>query len=120
MFLPVEGLYAEAVNRGLIEELQNTYKIMVAGPSTMAAMLSAIRLGFKTLAIQKQTSQVWEVLGSVKTEFAKFEAILASTQKRLNQANEDLDKLIGGRTRAIVKKLDSVESIQAPQSENAE
>ena len=117
MFLPVEGLYAEAVNRGLIEELQNTYKIMVAGPSTMAAMLSAIRLGFKTLAIQKQTSQVWEVLGSVKTEFAKFEAILASTQKRLNQANEDLDKLIGVRTRAIVKKLDSVERIEATQTE---
>lgn len=112
MFLPIEGLYAEAVNRGLIDELQNKYKIMVAGPSTMAAMLSAIRLGFKTLAIQKQTSQVWEVLGAVKTEFGKFEAILESTQKRLNQANDDLDKLIGVRTRAIVRKLDSVESIE--------
>lgn len=112
MFLPIEGLYAEAVNRGLIDELQSKYKIMVAGPSTMAAMLSAIRLGFKTLAIQKQTSQVWEVLGAVKTEFGKFEAILESTQKRLNQANDDLDKLIGVRTRAIVRKLDSVESIE--------
>lgn len=112
MFLPVEGLYAEAVNRGLIEELQNKYKIMVAGPSTMAAMLSAIRMGFKTLAIQKQTSQVWEVLGSVKTEFQKFEAILTATQKRLTQANDELDKLVGVRTRAIVKRLESVESIE--------
>ena len=111
MFLPVEGLYAEAVNRGLIEELQNTYKIMVAGPSTMAAMLSSVRMGFKTLAIQKQTSRVWEVLGSVKTEFAKFESILAATQKKITQANDELDKLVGVRTRAIVKKLDSIVSL---------
>ncbi|MBQ3124368.1 MAG: DNA recombination protein RmuC [Clostridia bacterium] len=114
MFLPVEGLYAEAVNRGLIEELQNTHKVMVAGPSTMAAMLSAIRMGFKTLAIQKQTSQVWEVLGAVKTEFEKFESILVATQKHLTQANDDLDKLVGVRTRAIVRKLGSVESIEKP------
>ena len=111
MFLPIEGLYAEAVNRGLIEELQNTYKIMVAGPSTMAAMLSSVRMGFKTLAIQKQTSRVWEVLGSVKTEFAKFESILAATQKKITQANDELDKLVGVRTRAIVKKLDSIDSL---------
>ena len=111
MFLPVEGLYAEAVNRGLIEELQNTYKIMVAGPSTMAAMLSSVRMGFKTLAIQKQTSRVWEVLGSVKTEFAKFESILAATQKKITQANDELDKLVGVRTRAIIKKLDSIDSL---------
>ena len=111
MFLPVEGLYAEAVNRGVIEELQSLHKVMVAGPSTMAAMLSAIRMGFKTLAIQKQTSQVWEILGAVKTEFGKFEDILNATQKRLNQANEELDKLVGVRTRAIVRKLDKVESL---------
>ena len=114
MFLPVEGLYAEAVNRGLIEELQNTHKVMVAGPSTMAAMLSSIRMGFKTLAIQKQTSQVWEVLGAVKTEFEKFESILVATQKHLTQSNDDLDKLVGVRTRAIVRKLGSVESIEKP------
>ena len=94
MFLPFEGLYAEVVNRGLLEELQNTYKIMVAGPSTMAAMLNSIRMGFKTLAIEKRSAEVWEVLGAVKTEFGKFEAILSSTQKRLNQANDELDKLI--------------------------
>lgn len=120
MFLPVEGLYAEAINRGLVDELQRTYKIMVAGPSTMAAMLSAIRMGFKTLAIQKQTSQVWEVLGAVKTEFEKFESILTATQKRLTQANDDLDKLVGVRTRAIVRKLDKVESIEKPLFEEDE
>ena len=112
MFLPVEGLYAEAVNRGLIEELQNKYKIMVAGPSTMAAMLSSIRMGFKTLAIQKQTSEVWDVLRNVKLEFEKFDAVLSATQTKLNQANAELDKLVGVRTRAIVRKLDKVDSIE--------
>lgn len=112
MFLPVEGLYAEAVNRGLIEELQNKYKIMIAGPSTMAAMLSSIRMGFKTLAIQKQTSEVWDVLRNVKLEFEKFDAVLNATQTKLNQANAELDKLVGVRTRAIVRKLDKVDSIE--------
>ena len=112
MFLPVEGLYAEAVNRGLIEELQNKYKIMIAGPSTMAAMLSSIRMGFKTLAIQKQTSEVWDVLRNVKLEFEKFDAVLSATQTKLNQANAELDKLVGVRTRAIVRKLDKVDSIE--------
>lgn len=115
MFLPLEGLYAEAVNRGLVEELQSTYKVMVAGPSNMAAMLSAIRMGFKTLAIEKQTAQVWEILGAAKSEFENFEKVLLATQNRLNQANAELDKLVGVRTRAIVKKLRSVETIDAPQ-----
>ena len=117
MFLPVEGLYAEAVNRGLIEELQNKYKIMVAGPSTMAAMLSSIRMGFKTLAIQKQTSEVWDVLRNVKVEFEKFDAVLSATQTKLNQANAELDKLVGVRTRAIVRKLDKVDSIEIENKE---
>lgn len=117
MFLPVEGLYAEAVNRGLIEELQNKYKIMVAGPSTMAAMLSSIRMGFKTLAIQKQTSEVWDVLRNVKVEFEKFDAVLSATQTKLNQANAELDKLVGVRTRAIVRKLDKVDSIEIENTE---
>ncbi|MBQ3425562.1 MAG: DNA recombination protein RmuC [Clostridia bacterium] len=109
MFLPSEGLYAEAVNHGMIEELQARYKIMLAGPSTMAAMLSSIRMGFKTLAIEKRSAEVWEVLGAVKTEFNKFGAILENTQKRLNQANDELEKLVGARTRAIVRQLDAVE-----------
>jgi len=111
MFLPSEGLYAEAVNCGLIEILQREYKINLAGPSTMAAMLNSLRMGFKTLAIQKRSAEVWEVLGAVKTEFDKFGAILDKTQDRLNQINTDLDKLIGTRTNAIRRKLKSVESL---------
>lgn len=113
MFLPFEGLYAEAVNRGLVEELQSNYKVMIAGPSTMAAMLSSIRMGFKTLAIEKRSSEVWDILGAVKTEFSKFESHLRMTQQRINQANDELDKLVGVRTRAIVKKLDSVEQLES-------
>lgn len=109
LFLPFEGLYAEVVNRGLVEELQNTYHIMIAGPSTMAAMLNSIQMGFKTLAIEKRSTEVWEILGAVKTEFTKFGDVIAKTQERLNQANNELDKLIGVRTRAIIRKLRSVE-----------
>ncbi len=112
MFLPFEGLYAEAVNRGMIEELQAKYKVMLAGPSTMAAMLNSMQMGFKTLAIEKRSAEVWEILGAVKTEFSKFEAVLESAQKRINQANSDLDKLIGVRTRAIVRRLGSVETLE--------
>ncbi len=111
MFLPVEGLYAEAVNRGMVEELQAKYKIMIAGPSTMAAMLSSIRMGFKTLAIERRSAEVWEVLGAVKTEFNKFGDVLDATQRKLNQATADLDKLVGVRTRAINRKLSSVEEL---------
>lgn len=112
MFLPFEGLYAEAVNRGLVEELQNSYRIMIAGPSTMAAMLNSIQMGFKTLAIEKRSAEVWDILGAVKTEFEKFGDILTATQKRLTQANDELDKLVGVRTRAIVRKLSSVEQLE--------
>lgn len=109
LFLPFEGLYAEVVNRGLVEELQGLYHITIAGPSTMAAMLNSIQIGFKTLAIEKRSTEVWEILGAVKTEFTKFGDIIAKTQERLNQANNELDKLVGVRTRAIIRKLQSVE-----------
>lgn len=112
MFLPFEGLYAEAVNRGMIEELQSRYRVMIAGPSTMAAMLNSIQTGFKTLAIERRSAEVWEILGAVKTEFSKFGTVLESAQKRITQANSDLDKLIGTRTRAIVRKLGSVEKLE--------
>ncbi|MDL2218043.1 DNA recombination protein RmuC [Christensenellaceae bacterium OttesenSCG-928-M15] len=114
MFLPVEGLYAEVVRAGLIEPLQREYKITVAGPTTMAALLNSFQMGFKTLAIQKRSSEVWEVLGAVKTEFNKFGAILESTRKKLDQANNDLETLVGVRTRAIQRKLKGVE--QLPQT----
>lgn len=109
MFLPFEGLYAEVVNMGLIEVLQHDYKINIAGPSTMAAMLNSLRMGFATLAIQKKSGQVWEILKAAKTEFERFESGLMSIQKKLRGADSDLDDLIGKRTRAINRKLASVE-----------
>lgn len=89
MFLPFEGLYSEVVNRGLVEELQNVYRVNIAGPSTMAALLNSLQMGFKTFAIQKRSSEVWKVLGAVKTEFNNFEKILKSTQDKLLKANDD-------------------------------
>ncbi len=111
MFLPFEGLYAEVVNRGLVEVLQRDYKVNIAGPSTMAALLNSLQIGFRTVAIQKRSSEVWAILGAVKTEFDKFGDILAATQNRLNQAGAELDKLVGVRTRAIQRKLRSVEKL---------
>lgn len=123
MFLPFEGLYAEAVRLGMVEELQRLYKINIAGPTTMAALLNSLQMGFKTLAIQKRSSEVWDVLGAVKTEFNKFETVLESAQSRIEQANSELDKLIGVRTRQIKRKLKDVEAIENPEaflSEDAE
>ncbi len=110
MFLPFEGLYAEVVNSGMVEVLQNLYKVNIAGPSTMAALLNSLQMGFKTLAIQKRSTEVWEVLSSVKTEFDKFAEVLESAQKRIDQANKELDKLVGTRTRAIQRRLKDVQS----------
>lgn len=103
MFLPFEGLYSEVVNRGLVEILQRDYKVNIAGPSTMAALLNSLQMGFKTLAVQKRSAEVWEILGAVKQEFDKFGDVLAATQQRLDQANKELDKLVGVRTRQIQK-----------------
>lgn len=111
MFLPFEGLYAEVVNRGLVEELQRTYRVNIAGPSTMAALLNSLQMGFRTFAIQKRSSEVWRVLGAVKTEFQKFSNVLASSRKRLQQVDDDLEQLIGTRTRAITRNLRAVEQL---------
>ncbi len=111
LFLPFEGLYAEVVRRGLIEVLQREYKISIAGPTTMAAILNSLQMGFKTLAIQKHSGEVWTILGAVKTEFDKFGDVLAATQQRINQANVELDKLIGTRTRKIQSKLRNIVSL---------
>ncbi len=116
MFLPFEGLYAEVVRRGLLDVLQREYKVNIAGPTTMAALLNSLQMGFKTLAIQKHSSEVWEVLGAVKTEFANFSSVLGSARKRLRMADEELEKLIGTRTRAIERKLRGVESLTAADS----
>lgn len=111
MFLPFEGLYAEVVRRGMVETLQREYKINIAGPTTMAALLNSLQMGFKTLAIQKHSSEVWNILGAVKTEFDKFGDVLSATQQRISQANAELDKLIGTRTRKIQSKLRNVVSL---------
>ena len=111
MFLPTEGLYAEAVNRGLCEALQREYNISVAGPSTMAALLNALQMGFRTLALQKRSQEVWQLLGAVRTEFDRFTEVLLSAQKRLQLAGDDLDKLVGVRTRAINRQLRAVEKL---------
>ena len=114
LFLPFEGLYAEVVNSGLLEALQREYQVNVAGPSTMAALLNSLQMGFKTLAIQKRSSEVWQVLGAVKTEFEKFGQGLGKMQERLRQTDEELDRLIGVRTRAINRKLRAVQSLDEP------
>lgn len=116
LFLPFEGLYAEVVNRGLVETLQRDYRINIAGPSTMAALLNSLQMGFRTLAIQKRSSEVWTVLGAVKTEFDKFHDVLTMTQQRLDQANKELDKLVGTRTRMIQRKLKAVDKLDPAQS----
>lgn len=109
IFLPIEGLYAEAVNRGMVEVLQREYKIVIAGPSTMAALLNSLQMGFRTLAIEKRSAEVWTLLGAVKKEFDSFAGVLDSAQKKIEQANSELDKLVGVRTRAINRKLRNVE-----------
>jgi len=111
MFLPFEGLYSEVVRRGLIETLQRDYKINIAGPTTMAALLNSLQMGFKTLAVQKRSGEVWKVLGAVKSEFDKFGDVLSATQQRLEQANKELDKLVGVRTRKIQSTLRGISSL---------
>ena len=105
MFLPFEGLYSEVVNMGMIEELQRDFKVNIAGPSTMAALLNSLQMGFRTLAIQKRSNEVWKLLEDVSSEFNTFEKALKSAQDKLRKADEELDKLVGVRTRQMQKKL---------------
>ena len=112
MFLPFEGLYAEVVNRGMVEVLQREYKVNVAGPSTMGALLNSLQLGFKTLAVQKRSAEVWQILNDVKREFDTFADVLEKTQTRLNQANTELDNLVGVRTRKIQSQLSKVQKLE--------
>lgn len=118
MFLPFEGLYAEVVRRGMVEVLQRDYKINIAGPTTMAALVNSLQMGFRTLAIQKRSGEVWNVLGAVKTEFDKFGEVLQATQRKLDQANSDLDKLVGVRTRQIQRKLSLVTKLPEEESDS--
>ncbi|MEG2843569.1 MAG: DNA recombination protein RmuC, partial [Ruthenibacterium sp.] len=108
MFLPIEGLYAEVVRRGMVEKLQTDYKVMIAGPTTMAALLNSLQMGFRTLAIQERSGEVWKVLGSVKSEFDTFGKALEQTQSRIEQAGSELEKLVGVRTRQMQRRLSTI------------
>lgn len=119
MFLPFEGIYAEVVRRAdLLEYLQRNYNIIVTGPTTLAAILNSLQIGFKTLAIQKRSSEVWETLGAVKSEFEKFGGILEKAKDKIQGGLNDMDSLVGVRTRAIQRKLRSVESLEAGEGRN--
>ena len=112
MFLPMESLYAEIVrDPALSQQLQKDFKVVVTGPTTLAAMLNSLQMGFKTLAIQKRSSEVWKVLGEVKAEFGKFGDLIQKAQKKLTDANTDLDHLVGTRTRVIQRKLKDIEEM---------
>jgi len=101
----------------MVEKLQREYKVNIAGPSTMAALLNSLQMGFKTLAIQKRSSEVWNVLSAVKTEFDNFEKVLEKTKSRLESANKELDTLVGVRTRAINRKLKEVSTLEQNEAE---
>ncbi len=110
MFLPFEGIYAEVVRKAsLLEELQRTHKVVVTGPTTLAAILNSLQMGFRTLAIQKRSSEVWKILGAVKKEFENFGGMLEKAQKNIRVASDQIDEVMGKRTRAIQRRLKSVE-----------
>ncbi len=116
MFLPVEGLYAEVLRRpGLCDTLQRDYRIVVAGPTTLAALLNSLQMGFRTLTIEKRSSEVWELLGVVKTEFGKFGDVLAKTKKKLQEASNTIDQA-EVRTRAIERNLRKVQEVPATET----
>ena len=117
LFLPFESIYAEVIRRtALIETLQKDFKIVVTGPTTLGAILNSLQMGFRTLAIQKRTSEVWSVLGAVKTEFGKFGGMLEKVQKNLQSAGDQLEEVMGKRTRAIERKLRQVEALPTDES----
>ena len=118
MFLPFENIYAEVIRRtALVETLQKDFKIVVTGPTTLGAILNSLQMGFRTLAIQKRTSEVWSVLGAVKTEFGKFGGMLQKVQKNLQSAGDQLEEVMGKRTRAIERKLRQVEALPTDESQ---
>ncbi|NJD92458.1 MAG: DNA recombination protein RmuC [Geobacter sp.] len=120
MFLPTEGLYAEVLRRpGLSEIIQRECRVIIAGPTTLAALLNSLQLGFRTLAIEKRSSEVWKLLGAVKTEFGKFGEILEKTKKKLDEASSSIDTA-AVRTRAIERRLRGVEALPAAAGETVE
>lgn len=118
MFLPFEGIYAEVVRKAaLLEEIQRDYRVLITGPTTLAAILNSLQMGFKTLAIEKRSSEVWKVLGAVKTEFDKFGGLLEKAQKNIQTGLSQLDTVSGTRTRAIQRQLRTVESLDEAETD---
>lgn len=118
MFVPTEGLYAQILSRpGLFDQIQREINITIVGPSNLAAFMSSLQMGFRTLAVQKQSNEVWRILSAVKTEFSTFEKALKTAQKQIDSASENIDKLVGVRTRMIQKKLKNVQELPASESE---
>jgi len=112
LFLPFEGIYAEVVRKAsLLEDLQRKFKVIVTGPTTLAAILNSLQMGFKTLAIQKRSSEVWQVLGAVKKEFENFGGLMQKAQKNIQTGLDQLDDVMGKRTKAIQRRLRGVESL---------
>jgi DNA recombination protein RmuC len=119
LFLPFESIYAEVIRRNsLVDQLRDEFKITVAGPTTLAALLNSLQMGFRTLALQKRSSEVWKVLGAVKTEFEKFGGMLEKAQKNLHTASDTVDELLGKRTKAINRKLKQVQQLPAAEVQN--
>lgn len=117
LFLPIEGLFAEVLRRpGLWESIQRDYHVVVTGPTTLTALLNSLQMGFRTLAIQKRSSEVWKLLGAVKTEFGKFGGVLEKTQKKLQEASRTIDSA-ATRTRAIERKLRTVEALPTQEAQ---
>jgi DNA recombination protein RmuC len=117
MFLPIEGLYAEVVRQpDLVVVLQRDFKVIVTGPTTLAAMLNSLQMGFRTLAIQKRSSEVWEILGAVKTQFGEFGKVLRKAQERITQANNEIETLVTTRTNVMLRKLKKVQELPVEKS----
>jgi DNA recombination protein RmuC len=117
LFLPTEGLYAEVMRRpGLADELQRVNRISIAGPSTLTALLNSLQMGFRTLALEKRSSEVWQVLGAVKTEFAKFGDVLAATKLTLERAAKNIESA-ETRSRVMARKLKTVEALPSEQAQ---
>ena len=118
MFLPFEGLYAEVTRHPkVIALLQREYKIILTGPTTLAAMLNSLQMGFKTLAIQKRSSEVWEVLATIKKEFSTFGTVLEKAQRKIKEADNEIEKMVTTRTRMMMSKLRNVEQIEPTEAE---
>lgn len=116
MFLPIEGLYAEVAKMGLIEELQSNYKVTIAGPTTMSALLNSLQMGFRTLAIQKKSGEVWKILGAVKTEFGKINELVKKIQDKFESTSKDFETLVGTRSRMLESKLKGVDKLDMSES----